>query len=61
MSMVGKLFVVISFSGIYVFTSEVFPTEVRTTGMGAASFVARISGILAPFVGGPLVRKLWIV
>ena len=56
LSMVGKFFVSMAFTGIYVWTSEVMPTEVRNIGMGSCSLFARISGIIAPFIGGPLVR-----
>ena len=55
LSMVGKFFVTMAFSGIYLWTSEVMPTEVRNIGMGSCSMFARISGIIAPFIGGPLV------
>lgn len=56
LSVLGKFFVTMAFSGIYVYTAELFPTEVRNFGMGTASFWARISGMSAPFIGGPLVR-----
>jgi hypothetical protein len=36
------------------------PTEVRNIGIGTASMCARISGMVAPFVGGPLVRDVVI-
>ena len=44
------------FNGMYVYTAELFPTEVRNAGLGSASMSARISGIVAPYVGGSLVR-----
>ena len=34
------------------------PTELRNGAIGIASASARISGMIAPFIGGPLVRKL---
>ncbi len=43
-----------AFTDIYIYTSEVVPTEVRNIGMGTASFCARISGMAAPYVGGIL-------
>ena len=58
MSFTGKAFVTCAFSAIYVFSSEVFPTEIRNAGMGAASLCARIGGILAPWLGAPLVSSL---
>ena len=44
-----------AFTDIYVYTSEVVPTEVRNIGMGTSSVCARISGMAAPYVGGLLV------
>jgi len=39
-----------AFMSVYVYTTEVYPTTIRTTGMGAASSIARIGGILTPYV-----------
>lgn len=41
-----------SYAGIYAYTPEVYPTSYRTTGMGVASAVGRIGGILAPLIIG---------
>ena len=54
-SMLGKLFISVTFSCIYVYSSELFPTEVRSIGVGTASMCARISSMAAAYVGGPLV------
>ena len=54
--MLGKGFVVISFSGIYIYTSELFPTPVRSAAMGTAVLAARIGGLVAPLMGVPMVR-----
>jgi putative MFS transporter len=43
-----------AWGALYVFTPELFPTEVRATGMGWASAMARVAGIIAPFVGARL-------
>ncbi|HEU4321901.1 MAG TPA: MFS transporter [Roseiflexaceae bacterium] len=43
-----------AWGGLYAFTPELYPTEVRATGMGWASAMARAAGILAPTVGGLL-------
>ena len=56
-TMVAKAFVTVGFNGIFVYASELFPTEVRHVGMGTAVMWARISGIAAPYIGGPLVRR----
>lgn len=39
---------------LYAYTPEVYPTEVRATGMGFAGAVARAAGIVAAQVGGIL-------
>ncbi len=37
---------------LYAYTPELYPTEMRATGMGAASGMTRIAGALAPILGG---------
>ncbi|KAK2175936.1 hypothetical protein NP493_695g00002 [Ridgeia piscesae] len=56
LAMVGKGFVTISYNAIYVFSAEIFPTEVRNAAMGMASGCARLSTMAAPFVGAPMTR-----
>ena len=51
----GKAFISVAFAVVYVYASEIFPTEVRNAGLGTASMCARISSIVAAYVGGPLV------
>ncbi|GBM57804.1 Organic cation transporter protein [Araneus ventricosus] len=48
--LIGKFFITASFSIIYIFTVELFPTTVRNAGLGAASINGQIGSILAPFV-----------
>ena len=55
LSILGKAFVCIAFSVVYVHSSELFPTEVRNVGLGTASMCARISSLASSYVGGPLV------
>lgn len=44
-----------AWAALYAWTPEVYPTEIRATGMGWASGMARIAGILAPILGGVLI------
>jgi len=53
--MLGKGLISVTFCCIYVFTSEIFPTEVRNVGVGAAVMFGGISNMAAAFFGGPLV------
>ncbi|MEX2536704.1 MAG: MFS transporter, partial [Trueperaceae bacterium] len=41
-----------AWGALYAYTPEVYPTEVRATGMGFASAAARAGGIVAAQVGG---------
>jgi MFS transporter, putative metabolite:H+ symporter len=41
-----------TYAGVYAYTPEVFPTQVRATGSGLASAVGRIGGIVAPILVG---------
>lgn len=49
LNLIGKYGITATFSAIYLITSEVYPTVVRTTGVGISSFSARVGGALAPF------------
>ncbi len=41
-----------SYAGLYVYTPELFPTEVRATGHGVASAIGRLGAIASPIVVG---------
>lgn len=43
-----------AWGALYAYTPEVYPTTVRTTGMGAASGMTRIAGAIAPSLGAAL-------
>lgn len=43
-----------AWGALYAYTPEVYPTQLRTTGMGAASGMTRVAGTLAPALGGAL-------
>jgi putative MFS transporter len=42
---------------LYAYTPELYPTEVRATGMGWASGMTRIAGAIAPSLGGALLAR----
>ena len=42
LSMIGKLAITISYGVIYIYTTELFPTEIRNAGVGSSSLCARI-------------------
>ncbi|XP_064614092.1 solute carrier family 22 member 3-like [Liolophura sinensis] len=46
---VGKVGISGTYSVIFMYTPEVYPTNIRAFGLGAASVSSRIGGILAPF------------
>jgi len=41
-----------TYAGIYVFTPELYPTSIRSTGMGVASSFGRVGGLAAPLIIG---------
>ena len=43
-----------AWGALYAYTPELYPTEMRTTGMGWASGMTRIAGAIAPTLGGYL-------
>ncbi|CAN7938655.1 unnamed protein product, partial [Ixodes hexagonus] len=54
---VSMLFVSANLELLCVYSAEVFPTSVRTMGVGSAYMASRIGSALAPFVAG-IVREL---
>lgn len=43
-----------AWAALYAYTPEVYPTQLRTSGVGVASGYARVGGAIAPLVGGAL-------
>ncbi|XP_066279580.1 organic cation transporter protein-like [Branchiostoma lanceolatum] len=50
LAMVGRFGISVSFNVFYVYSAEVFPTVVRNMGLGVATMLARVGGIIAPFI-----------
>lgn len=57
---IGMLSISITFSVIYIFTGELFPTLVRNVAMGTASMFARFGSMTAPFVASVSSGEKWI-
>ena len=53
----ARMFINAAFLIIYLYTPEVYPTAIRTSGLGAAFAFARLGGMLSPFVGQNLVEN----
>lgn len=49
-ALLGKFAVAAAFGVIYLYSAELFPTQVRNIGLGVTSVGARLGGILAPIV-----------
>jgi len=53
-AMLMSFFTLGAWGVLYAYTPELYPTEVRATGMGWASGMTRIAGAIAPVLGGQL-------
>lgn len=64
--MIGASILIMSFAllgtwgALYAFTPELYPTESRATGMGAAGAMARLGGLLAPSVIALLIVQSFV-
>ncbi|XP_012874730.1 PREDICTED: solute carrier family 22 member 7 isoform X2 [Dipodomys ordii] len=59
LAVVGKMFSEAAFTTAYFFTSELYPTVLRQTGLGLASLVGRLGGSLAPLAA--LLDGVWLL
>merc|ERR550517_2290085 len=50
LTLFGKMCVTFSWGVLFLYNAELFPTEVRTSGIGSCSFVGRFGGMVAPWV-----------
>ncbi|XP_060070481.1 organic cation transporter protein-like [Ylistrum balloti] len=47
---IGKVGASAAFATVLLFSAELFPTVIRNSAMGAASFCARVGGMLSPYI-----------
>ncbi|XP_060567474.1 organic cation transporter protein-like isoform X4 [Ruditapes philippinarum] len=50
LSNVGKFGVSAAFAVIYVWSAELFPTNIRNSGMGSSSMFARVGSMVSPYI-----------
>ncbi|XP_067642384.1 organic cation transporter protein-like [Eurosta solidaginis] len=50
----------VTFSNVYLYAGELFPTVVRPTGVGVCSFVGRVGSMLAPWIEGLKTKHIWM-
>ncbi|KAL4222696.1 hypothetical protein ACF0H5_018737 [Mactra antiquata] len=48
--MIAKFGASAAFSTVYIYTGELYPTSVRNSAMGSSSMMARVGGMIAPYV-----------
>lgn len=60
LALVGKLTLASAYQTMYLHTSELFPTEVRTWGMGNTNMLARIGSVFASFLVSAIVSPPWV-
>ena len=50
LALIGKFGATASFAVVYLYTAELYPTQIRSTAIGMCSMMARIGGFAAPQV-----------
>lgn len=58
-TLIGKMAITGSFSTIFLFTTELYPTNLRNVGIGMSSAFARLGGMLSPFAGTLAKQASW--
>jgi OCT family organic cation transporter-like MFS transporter 4/5 len=48
LALVGKFTISFTYNGIYIVTSELYPTVIRTTAVAVCQCVGRLGGVIAP-------------
>ncbi|KAG9131016.1 hypothetical protein Leryth_006721 [Lithospermum erythrorhizon] len=52
-----RMFITSSFDILSIYIKEIYPTSVRSTGVGIATSVGRVGGIICPYIAVGLVRS----
>ncbi|GLV31843.1 uncharacterized protein CBL_07603 [Carabus blaptoides fortunei] len=60
MGCIGMMGISMSFSNIYIYSTEMYPTVVRNSGMGLSSMIARIGSMISPFITQLQEFRPWI-
>ncbi|XP_063433772.1 organic cation transporter protein-like [Mytilus trossulus] len=55
----GKLAISSSFNSVWLYTPELYPTNLRSAGFGVASTMARVGAMIAPFSSLLAARIIW--
>lgn len=50
LAMIGKFCISTAFAGIYIYSTELFPTVIRGFAMGSFNIGARIAVMISPYI-----------
>ncbi|XP_045131418.1 LOW QUALITY PROTEIN: organic cation transporter protein-like [Portunus trituberculatus] len=59
--MVSKFSITSAYQVVYLYSSELFPTTLRTRGVGVSSMVGRLGAIMSPFINDVLGSHHWAI
>lgn len=59
LALVGKLFITGSYGMLYLVSSELFPTCLRSRGLNVSSMMARLGSVISPFIIKVLAASYW--
>ena len=51
LALLGKTCITFSWAVLFLYSAELFPTQIRASGIGSASFLGRVGGMIAPWIG----------
>ena len=57
---IGKLAITATFGAIYIYTSELIPTSVRSAALGTNSMCGRVGAIISPYIASLQTYGMWI-